>query len=143
MSIFDRGKKTKEETATEESNQKLIEYQLKELKETIADQFTKFAYLTQVYNSTWTNLKLPCRMDICPGSMIKCIIKQKDLEYTFYGTVVSVLINILPGTNVSNTQISLTNIRYETLANDPIENPKDPVGFYINQWSGKDVALYD
>ena len=116
---------------------------IKKIKQTIAEQYTKFAYLTQVYSSTWTNITVPCRMDICPGAMVKCIIDNPSIKYTFYGTVTGVTINMLPGTNTSNTQLTLTNIRVEDLAKDSIENPQDFVGFYTKQWTGKDVPLYD
>ena len=125
-----------------EEDKKVLETTRK-TKHNIADQFTKFVYVTQAYNSTWTEITTPCRMDICPGAMVKCIVETRYMTYVFYGTVTGVIVNILPETNVSNTKISLTNIRTETLVNDTIENPKDPVGFYNNQWTGKDIALYD
>lgn len=56
LSIFDRGKKTKEETATEESNQKLIEYQLKELKEdykSIASDIKEIKKMLDTYKETF------------------------------------------------------------------------------------------
>ena len=126
-----------------DANTRLKELEgIKKIKQNIAEQFTRFAYLTQVYNSTWANITLPCRMDICPGAMVKCII-DNNIKYSFYGTVTGVMINILPGENTSNTQLSLTNIRVEELAKDDIENPQDSVGFYTKQWTGKGVTLYD
>jgi uncharacterized protein YlxW (UPF0749 family) len=59
LSIFDRGKKTKEETATEESNQKLIEYQLKELKEdykSIASDIKEIKKMLDTYKETFRTM---------------------------------------------------------------------------------------
>lgn len=59
LSIFDRGKKTKEETATEESNQKLIEYQLKELKEdykSIASDIKEIKKMLDNYKETFRSM---------------------------------------------------------------------------------------
>lgn len=59
LSIFDRGKKTKEETAQEESNQKLIEYQLKELKEdykSIASDIKEIKKMLDSYKETFRSM---------------------------------------------------------------------------------------
>ena len=59
LGIFDRGKKTKEETAKEESNQKLIEYQLKELKEdykSIASDIKEIKKMLDTYKETFRNI---------------------------------------------------------------------------------------
>lgn len=59
LGIFDRGKKTKEETAKEESNQKLIEYQLKELKEdykSIASDIKEIKKMLDNYKETFRSL---------------------------------------------------------------------------------------
>ena len=59
LSIFDRGKKTKEEAAKEESNQKLIEYQLKELKEdykSIASDIKEIKKMLDNYKETFRSL---------------------------------------------------------------------------------------
>lgn len=59
LGIFDRGKKTKEETATEESNQKLIEYQLKELKEdykSIASDIKEIKKMLDSYKETFRSM---------------------------------------------------------------------------------------
>lgn len=59
LSIFDRGKKTKEESAQEESNQKLIEYQLKELKEdykSIASDIKEIKKMLDSYKETFRSM---------------------------------------------------------------------------------------
>ena len=59
LSIFDRGKKTKEETTKEESNQKLIEYQLKELKEdykSIASDIKEIKKMLDSYKETFRSM---------------------------------------------------------------------------------------
>lgn len=59
LGIFDRGKKTKEETAQEESNQKLIEYQLKELKEdykSIASDIKEIKKMLDNYRETFRSM---------------------------------------------------------------------------------------
>lgn len=59
LGIFDRGKKTKEETAAEESNQKLIEYQLKELKEdykSIASDIKEIKKMLDSYKETFRSM---------------------------------------------------------------------------------------
>lgn len=59
LSIFDRGKKTKEESAQEESNQKLIEYQLKELKEdykSIASDIKEIKKMLDNYRETFRSM---------------------------------------------------------------------------------------
>ena len=59
LSIFDRGKKTKEESAQEESNQKLIEYQLKELKEdykSIASDIKEIKKMLDNYKETFRSM---------------------------------------------------------------------------------------
>lgn len=59
LGIFDRGKKTKEETAKEESNQKLIEYQLKELKEdykSIASDIKEIKKMLDSYKETFRSM---------------------------------------------------------------------------------------
>ena len=59
LGIFDRGKKTKEETTKEESNQKLIEYQLKELKEdykSIASDIKEIKKMLDSYKETFRSM---------------------------------------------------------------------------------------
>lgn len=59
LGIFDRGKKTKEETVKEESNQKLIEYQLKELKEdykSIASDIKEIKKMLDSYKETFRSM---------------------------------------------------------------------------------------
>ena len=59
LSIFDRGRKVKDETNKEESNQKLIEYQLKELKEdykSIASDIKEIKKMLDNYKETFRSM---------------------------------------------------------------------------------------
>lgn len=109
---------------------------------TVGYQYAQVAYLTQAFNGTFVRVSMPVNMNFSPGAMVK-VYKDRSGETAYYGTVASVEINMTSGNTVMTTVLTLSNIRDQISINDEVDNPVfDNVGFYKEQWSGKNEPLY-
>ena len=102
----------------------------------VAQQLTKFAYLSKVFVGRRMEITMPFRLDLLPGTAVHVTIydkitgKQKELEV--YGSIETVGLDYGEGT--ARTTIVLTNLRNPVEYASSIYN-EGPV-FYDKLWTG-------